>query len=943
MEVKKMNLKRVSIVFLAAFMVTSAGFAQISQTGNLYGTVLDKDGQPLPGVTVTITSPALILPKMETVTNQMGHYRFPALPPGSYVVTFKLEGLKSLVREGIRVNVGITTTLDTSLELSPIEESITVTGASPTIDRQKTTLAANLTSDFLQNIPAARNLGTFFNMAPGVTGSTTHGSSERDNTYNLDGVNVTDPVTGTQAGTFSVDIMEELSIQTAGLPAEYGSVRGAVVNVVTRSGGNRFSGMASVYFRNDKLQGSNTKGTVFEGQKSGFDYEAEPGFNLGGPIIKDKIWFYANFSLNKSQEYSPGYPYDKQPTNTPLDYYRIYPYAKITYQISQNDKLILSYNFSDYKRHHRGAGIYRTEDTTWNQTTPIHTFNIQWTRFFGSNFFMNVKAGYLDYALNLTAKNDKPNIYDSVTSLNYQSYGYDDVYQRNRFQFVSDATYFVDNWMGRHEFKGGFEAEFSWDVRDWRNNRDPKTGLGPFIYVKNLVPDYVINYQDFVRKDQKFVVGGFIQDTWNPIERLTLNFGLRFDHQEGIIPKQGEGREPVTYGGKTYDPRVTKAFKPLIWNTLAPRFGAVFDITGDGKTLLKASFGRYYIANIMQWFVTVNPNSFISWRVRLNPDYSTKGAPYSFSATADAAMDPDLKSPYLDEFTVGIEREIIKDLSFSLRYIRKWDRNLLEGANLNAMNYDAFKGGADIFSVWTNYAPVTVVDPYDGKTVTFWKLVNTALAAKSFYTNPRDAKRDYDGLEVSINKRLSNRWQMNVSYVYAHSRGLIGTDFDDSWSGQSYYDNPNAHINALGEFPAERKHQFKLQGQFQGPWGINFSGYYRYLDGTRWTRIIRSVDLGLSLPQGTVSIYAEKRGTEKLPGWSMLDLRLEKVLNLPGKFGFVGLFVDCFNVFNVNTTTSLNTISSRAYTIVNKQQVKYGETTGITDPRIFRLGFRYTF
>lgn len=942
-----MHLKKAAIILAAVILMAVASTAQISQTGTLNGTVYDQDKQPLPGVSVTIKSPALILPQMEMITSGHGHFRFPALSPGVYTATFKLEGFKTLVLEGIRVNVGITTTLDASLALSPLEETITVTGQTPTIDRQRTTLAANLSSEFLQSIPAARTLATFFNMVPGVTGNTTHGSSERDNTFNLDGVNVTDPVTGTQAGTFSVDIMEELSVQTGGLPAEFGSVRGGVVNVVTRSGGNKFSGQASFYFRNDKLQTTNTKGTVFEGQKSGFDYEYEPGLHIGGPVIKDKIWFYTNFSLMKTQEYSPGYPYDKQPTNTPIDAFRIYPYAKLTFQVSKSDKLVLSYNFSDFKRNHRGAGISQTEDSTWKQTTPIHTFNIQWTKFFGSDFLMNAKAAYMDYALNLMAKNELPNIYDSVLRLNYQSYGYDDLYERNRFQFITDATKFVDDLMGRHEFKAGVEFEYSWDIRNWVSKRDPKTGLGPFIYTRSGVPDYVIYYQNFARKDRKIAVGGFLQDSWTPIERLTFNIGFRFDHQEGILPKQGENREPVTFGGKTYDPRVLKTFKPIIWNTLAPRLGATFDLTGDGKTVLKASFSRYYIANILQWFVTVNPNSFITWRLRLNPDFTPRGAPYSFSATAEAQMDPDVKSPYLDELIVGIERELLRDLSFSLRYIRKWDRNLLEGVDLNGMNYDAYLKGADILdpSVWPNFAPITRTDTFDGKTVTFWRQVNTALTAKMFYTNPPGAKRDYDGIEVAVNKRLSDRWQMNVSYVYAKSRGLIGTDFDDSWSGAAYFNNPNAHINTIGNFPLERRHQFKLQGLVQGPFGINFSGYFRYLEGTRYTRVVRGYDLGLTsaqLPQGNVSIFTEKRGTRNLPALRLLDLRVEKVFNLPAGLGKLALFGDIFNVLNVNTTTAVNTVSSSTVT-VNLKPVSFGGTTGITDPRVGRLGFRLSF
>lgn len=942
-------MKKVFLTSLMVIFLLGVSFSQITQTGTLNGRVTDTEGNPLPGVSVTIKSPALILPQMTATTNAEGYFRFPALPPGVYTVTFEMSGFKTLVREGIRVNVGVTTTLDVSLELSPIQESIVVTGQSPVVDRQRTTLVRNLTTEFLQNIPATRTLGTFFNMVPGVTGDTAHGSSVRDNVYALDGVNITDPVTGTQAGSFSIDIMEELSVQTAGLPAEYGSVRGAMINVVTKSGGNQFKGSFSTYYRDDeikalklKMQADNTKGTIFEGQpRGGFDYEIEPVLTLGGPIIKDKIWFFTNLSLLTFQEYVRGYPYDKQPQNSPVDRFDVYPYIKFTYQATPNDRIVLSYNFFDLRRHHRGASAYMTEDTTWKQTTPIHTGNFQWTKLFGPNFFMNFKVAFLDYELNLMAKNAQPRYIDQLTSRLSGSYGYDDIYTRNRAQALTDATWFVDNLMGRHEFKAGLEGEFSWDSRRWRSNYDPKTGLGPFFYMRGTTPDYVIYYDSFKREDQKLYIGGFLQDTWNPTERLTLNLGFRLEHQEGIIPKQGENRSPITILGVVCDPRVTETFKPMVWNTLSPRIGLNYDIFGNGKTVFKASFGRYYIANILQWFVTVNPNSFITYRYRLNPDFTPKGSLYQASSTANDRMDPDVKSPYLDELTVGFEREIVRDLSFGVRYIKKWDRNLMEGVDLTALDFDKLMSGADIFTVWTNYEPVTVVDPFDGKTVTFWKMKNTAVLARNYYTNPPGAERDYDGVEVTLNKRFSNRWMMMASYVYAHSRGLIGTDFNDSWTGTGYFNNPNAHINAYGEFPLERRHQFKLQGLWQGPWGINISGYYRYLDGARWTRQIRSYDLGLSLPQGVVTIYAEKRGSRKLPPLKILDLRVEKSFNILGGRK-LGLFLDVFNVLNANTATGVWAESSRSTKVAGKT-VYFGQHTSIMDPRIARIGFRFDF
>jgi outer membrane receptor protein involved in Fe transport len=931
------------VVVLFAFMCMVAGFvaAQV-QTGNLKGKVFESESMGLlPGVLVKIESPALMVPSMERTTTNEGIFRFSAIPIGKYTVTFSLEGFKTIVRKGIIVSASVTTTLDIILETSPIQEVVEVTGESPTVDRQATTTVAILNDDFIKQIPATRDLGTFFNMVPGVTGDTTHGSSERDNTYNLDGVNVTDPVTGTQAGSFSMDIVEEISIQTGGITADQGSVRGAVVNVVTKSGGSKLSGMLSAYYRAKELQADNTKGTVFEGEESGFDYEIEPGFNLGGPIAQNKVWFFLNGSYKKSIQFVNGYPFN-EPTNAPYDDTRLYPYVKLTFQLNPDNKLVMSYNFSDLKRHHRAADYRFEVDATWLQTTPIHTINLQYTRFFGTDFHMNVKGGAMLYELNLMAKNDLPRYYDTTLRQYTRSYGYDDIYRRRRFQFLTDFTRFVDDWLGGdHEIKGGIEVEYSYDSRYRRHNRD-QYGVGPFFYTRNGGDAYyVYNYEDFTRRDRKLVIGGFLQDSWTLFDRLNINVGVRFDHQEGIIPKQGEERTPVEYGGEIYDPRVLKTFKPMVWNTFAPRIGVTYDVTGDGKTVIKAHWGRYFVANILQWFVTTNPNSFISWRWMLNPDFTIRGDRQAFSATSAVEMDPNIKSPYLDELNIGIERELFKDVKLGVRYIKKWDRNLIEDLDANGLNVDALMRGDDIFSVWTNWQQFTTTDPYDNSTVTFWDKIDPYKPWVGYITNPPGADRDYDGVEVILEKRFSNNWSMSASYVYAKSRGLIGTDFDDSWSGQPYFDTPNWHINVIGDFNLERRNQVKLQVLYRAPLGINIGAYYRLLGGNRYQRTIRSGDLGLDLSEGNVTINAEKRGSRKYPDLSILDMHLEKMFKI-GKIR-LSLFADVFNVFNINTATNIYEISS-INTSINGIPVVFGDLEDIYDPpRIFRLGTRIEF
>lgn len=929
-----------ALVVLMSFMVPV--HAQMAQSGTLNGTIFTEDGTAIPGITVTISSPALIQPTLSTVSNDKGFFRFPSLPPGKFKVVFQMTGFKTLQQENVIVSVSRTTTLNVMMELSQIQETVTVSGKSPTVDKQRATLVANISGDTIESLPTTRSINTIFNMVPGITGDTAHGSSVRDNTFNVDGVNVTDPVVGGQAGSMSLDIVEELSVQTGSLTAEFGNVRGAVVNVVTKSGGNNLTGSASFYFRNKDMQADNTKGTIFTGQQGGFDFESEPVFTLGGPVIKDKIWFFGSLDLVRSDSIVLGYPYDTQPSNTPSDEKRQMIYGKLSYQVGADDRLTLSYNFSDYKRSHRGAAVTRTVESTWLQETPTHVFNLHWTRFWNENLFQNFKIAYMDYHLNLRAKNNLPQIYDSTTRLYSQSYGYDDLYTRTRLQFLSDATLFVEDMAGRHEFKFGLEVEYSTDLRERVHYRDPRNNLGPFIYVRRGVPDYVINYQDFGREDEKFAIGGFIQDSWNPTDRLSILFGVRLDHQRGIIPKQGEDRETFVYDGQTYDPRVLESFTPVTWTNLSPRIGITYDLTNDGRTVAKASFGRYYSANIMQYFVTVNPNAFLYYRYRLNANFQPYGNMYSVSGQSAKTMDPNVKAPYLDELSLGIDRELFTDFKVGVRYIKKWDRDILEDVAITNLDYDALMDGAPLESVWTNFEPIQVVDPYDGQTRTFYNEVDTERVTEYIVTNPPGAKRDYDGVEVTVEKRFSNRWMFNVSYTYANSRGLVGTDFDDSASLSSYYDNPNAHVNAEGNFGLERRHQVKATALWQGPWGINFSGYYRYLHGRPYTRQIRSNDLGLNLSQGNVTIFAEERGSHNMPGLHILDLRVEKTFKFPRKWGTLGLFVDLFNVFNINTATDVQVISSSTLTVANTP-VSFGGATAINDPRVIRVGARYEF
>jgi len=944
-------LKKTLIFFSSMLFIVSVCFGQTAQTGALNGTVTDPDGGALPGITIILKSPALVLPQITTVTNAKGQYRFLGLAPGTYEVTFMLEGMNTLVRKGIIVKVGQTSTVDVGMTLKSVEESIIVSGKAPTVDRQSTTGVASLDLEFLKSIPTAnRSYNDYFNLTPGVTGDTAHGSSEMDNAYLLDGVNMGDPTTGTDYVSFGADIMEEISVQTGGISAEYGSVKGAVVNVVTKSGGNKFSGSASFYYNHESLQSDNTKGTDLydpeDTTKTGQKFKMEPVVTFGGPLVKDKLWFFGNLSMTSQEEYEPGYPHDEE-QDIPSDMKQYYPYIKFTFQPNTANKFILSYNYSDRRMNHRFAHWSRNVENTVTQASPTHVFNAHWTKTFGSNFYVNLKAAMIDYEMLLHAKQPGTEFWNRDTNINTGSYWRnEDNNIRDRYQVNLDATTFIDDFAGSHELKFGGEMQLA--KTQWEVVTNDGPGLdGGFGYI-TVIPGnwYYWGYNfngGFNRQEEMLNYSFFVNDIWSLTKNLTITLGLRYDYQSIIWPAQSLDRVGIwNPRGEPIDMSIPEKSTPMKWNNITPRLGLIYDIFSDGTTLFKASYGRYVQPNQVGWINLAHPAGWFMWRVPLDPD-TLEPLPYTpqilwapGGSIGIGYNGHDLTAPYSDEITIGVERELWEDWSLGVRYIKKWDKNLIEDVDAAHLNIDTLFNTGEL--EWIDYAPVDLIDPYSGNTYTFYNDMNFGRVPEPYIINPPGAERGYDGVELTLDKRYSRGWAANLSYVYARSRGLIDTQRGNESLGTSgLYENPNYHTNRDGRFFLERRHQFKVTGLVKGPWGINVSGYFRYMSGRRRTRQISS-DYVVNydpLNQANTTINAEARGATSQPEIVLLDLRLEKAFKL-GNVRF-SVFADIFNIFNTNTTTSYTTNNSSHPTL------DWQETDEIVDPRVVRLGAKLEF
>lgn len=935
-------MKLLKSLCAAVLVLASAGlaFGQMIPTGQLTGTVTDKDKAPLPGVSVTISSPSLMLPQMATVSNENGLYRFFSLPSGTYKVTFEIQGFRSVVREGIIIGAARTVMLDMVLEQGTLEESITVTGKSPTVDLKMTQTGTTFTKDLILSLPLARDLASIFNSAPGMFARTSHGSDARSNNFVVDGVKMQDPVTGDPYQTVPWNAIDEVEIETGNQKAEYGAVKGALVSVITKAGGNEFSGGLNFYYRSKSLQSDNTKGTPFEGRFVGFRYQYLPGFSFGGPIKKDKIWFFTSLDVDKNSSYTQGFPAPATfggalPPSAPIGQSTIAPFGKLTLQLSDSDKLTASGYWRGYKWDHRGASRWTVLNANVKEDSAVTIGTAQWTRTMSKDVLFNLKGSWYSLHQYLLANDHFAPLVDEATdNINRGGYGSDWWYTRRRAEISSDLTWYRDNWLGSHEFKIGADAEFAFDGTENQYYQDPHfEGVFPDgfkavdIYLWDGVPNWAWVGTEYKQKNNLIQLGGFLQDSWNPARRLTLNLGVRLDYAQGNYPPQKRRNSNEWVNEET--------IHAMSFTMVSPRLGITYDLTGDSKTVLRAGFGRYYAPLLMLYYYFNNPNQRSSFWAQLNSDWTVNYTTPVYSP-GSTTVDPNISSPYADELSVGIERELFEDFSAGATFIAKWEQNLIDDVDRAHLDWNQYLATGEL--VWSGYHAVEGTDPFTGSATTFYEMNNDFGDFGFVFQNVPGTARKYTGLEFKLTKRMSHHWGMHTSYVWSRGRGILNTSRDQSTGFSGFYDDPNSMINAYGRLDYQREHLVKVQATYLAPLGIMISGYYQFGSGVPYTRVLRTYEAGLgSLYQGGVTIFAEPRGTHELPDQHLLDLRIEKSFNV-GR-GQIALQADIYNAFNNNRTTSIGNVTNYDWFLDSRGQSIYG----IMGPRYFQFGVLYRF
>jgi hypothetical protein len=855
-------------VVLSVFLLSFAGFLgfAVEQYGTLSGTIVDESGVGLPGVEVSVEGPAQMGTKT-TLTNNAGFYRFGQMNIGKdYTVTCTLKGFKKKVMKDIRIELGKETTVPVMMTLGEITERIVVTGEIPIVDPKSSTNQVNISKDVVETLANDRQYQTIMEMMPGsIPGNNPvmMGADSSDNMYQFDGMESTDPLTKTWSTAMNFDNFEEMQVVAQGAPAEFGRGTGAVINVVTKSGSNKLHGTARLSISKVDWNADPKEDNTNFSDATHYLNEVRPSLNLGGPIIKDHIWFFG--SWERRNKWKPATWYRdaaeglaRNPTGEGKGYYKgHYASAKATMRYG-NFSLMGMWSedpikIPDYYKYTNNSG--RAQDNEVAQNQGGWNFNAEATTTLGANTYLVARFSMKRNELNLKAHNMEGPRYEQ--SGYYWGAGYYDYETgRDHNQYIINLNHFMDTSFGYHDLKLGFEyydmnikgaINYGYPGGEYiRYNQYGQT-YRRYVYETD-VPKSVMKYGD--------TLTFFVQDKWEVSKGLTLNLGFRFENG--------------SY--KNHDKEEVLKFDFM--DMFAPRLGVAYAF-GDNK--FHANWGRYF--DIYGWWVVDNlqPNIFTRTYDYYRgehygyADWTYIRTYYDTAPSSQTTVD-ELKPQYMDEYAVGYERILTKKLSIGISYMhRAWKQKIED--------YDPDGDNAWHFANETNY--------HDQN------------------TNWGKTYKKYDAIIITAKKNLGDdKFQFMASYTWSKLKGFTGGDGEGSWG-----DDPYQHINTLGYLGNDTRHQIRFYGNVLLPWDINFGVKFYWFSGDPYTDYVSMLyeDGGATNHDGSYfTYYIDPRGeTGRYPSTSRLDLRVEKQFKIKDLFT-VAVYADVFNLLNQQNAISRN-------------------------------------
>ena len=954
------GLKLALIAVIASAIGHGVAAAQVVGTATIQGRVTDESGAAMPGVTVTISSPALQLPQVTEATGADGRYRFSDVPIGVYRVQYELAGFQGIDREDVRLNAGFVARLDVVLKVGALEERITVSGQNPVIDTSTTVGIVNFTKEMLSTVPNTRSMWQVLAMTPGVRpagtpdvggsqlgvqqGYKNYGTSGQV-TPQLEGIN-TRQSDGSAGFFYDYAALEEAQVKAVGNEAEV-ALPGTNWIAIVKSGGNAFHGQYFGSGQTSKVQSDNIDDELRAAGVTGGNalrHVTDLGADLGGRIIRDKLWFYG--ALRDQRRSNEGIGYSKAPgadgqygtaddvagyqdmilTNQTL---------KGTYQMGQRHKLIGFYQRNLKDEPQSTASRFVPFEATYNYDFPTQAAKVEWQGALNDSLVVSVLAGRQWYDANRFPQ-DGTNVAGNPRRLNRETGIFTgpnpiQLRPRSRWQTTGTVNYFPKDFLGgKHSFKLGYQIFLESVGTAW-----PNMVAGDYMLIYDRVsgvsnrPAEIEVYNNPilspVNKETQYAV--YLQDKWEIGRRLTFNLGVRWDRYHAFVDEQV--KEQGRFGGSGTFPYVDV----LKWTAPAPRIAAAYDLSGDGKTVAKATYGLFTHVMTEDFAQSFNGNARATSRYRWtdpngNNDYddgevnlsSTSPAFISATGATNSIMNTELAQPVTHEVSLSTERELIANFSAKVLYVYKRQNNIYQAYNILRPT-----------EAWS--LPVTRIDPgRDGLTgtgddagpVTFYdfrpEYRGSAFVGNQFNSVPENRYDDYHTIELTLNKRMSSKWSMLTSYSATRNhRWLRGG------SGQ-VLNSPNDLF-----FPTDETWdwQFKLIGTYELPWNVYTSAFFQHLAGDplQRTNVFRSVPNAT-----TVTLRLEPFGTRREPNLNVLNLRASKRFTIRGSRR-IELDFDLFNALNTNSPTTIDAVSGPTF----------GAISAIVPPRIARLGLTFAF
>ena len=955
-----MHLKfgRMAGVALIVAALAVPAWAQ-QQTGSISGRAEDAQGGALPGVTVSITSDNLIGGARTAVTDGQGVYRFTLLPGGRYTVSFTLTGFTNLNIEGVNLGAGGAATVNGKLDVATLQESITVTSQSPTIDLESSKVAVTWDQQKLDEIPYSRSLTGLISLIPGLYATSLDvggssfgtGSGPAARTFGRSGGGVVsyDGMIWDQTyGDFGT--YEEAQITTAAKGADAMNP-GLTMNLVVKSGSNKFKGLGSANYQSGDWQSTNiTPELLGKGYAPGSnkftklqDYYAE----IGGPILRDKFWFYASHRDASSGNLIPGFI--RLADREQVEFYTKLqdPTGKFTYQLTKNNKVEAMFQVGRKWQPYRTASRYVPLESTQNQDSWSlvgPSFKYQSVLSTRSTFDASLqRGGYWWPDVPWTSDVRKT---DLATNNGPTRGAFLETDRKpRRWQYGATYAYFAELGGRNHELKTGYLG--------WRNMVDTQNLGYPNQqqYRYRSAPgdpgcDEAHNYDGcFTRPDSVLVYdypnttksgewysSGYVNDRITISEKLTLNVGVRYDRYSSFLPEQGNpGTGPFAtknifeYKGENNYP---------IYSTIVPRVSAVYDLTGQGRFAVRGSYGRYVggssgaSANPGPGASDINPNAIIT-RTYSNWDGSIPYVPIAANLTSTTGggtqqfIDADLKGPFVDEYTAGVDVGLNRTMTIQFNYVHKRDGN--GNMTLNeALPFSAY-------TVATNYVdpgPDNRTGTADDSTITLFSVPRThpGFGQTVERTVQADGNNRYHAMGVTFNKQYANNWSMLFSF---------DSDYRDL-RDNSLRRNPNEVNFGPGTGTGTGSYQFarpswnyamRLSGTYLLPWGLTFASSLQAQSGDYFFRELQVRD-----PNAVNVTVRVNPQAGRYPWTKVWDNRVSKRIKTFGSQSLEGE-LNVYNTLNLSTITAQN----------NRIGATFLQPTTIIAARVFKLGVKYRF